>query len=816
VLTLRTGPTAGVVALSALLSALGMTVGMSAFGWVVGLSCGLVTNAAVARGLARTGTDALGPADVVTLIRATFACGVAALVADSFLHQPAVTTVLALTVAALLLDGVDGWVARRTRTSTFGARFDGEVDAFLILVLSVYVARSVGGWVLVIGALRYAFGVAGWGLPWLRRRLPPRYWRKVVAATQGIVLTFAAADVLPRWLTYVALVVALALLVESFGRDVWWLWRRRCAVPVEPAEPVGVVAGLDDDDQGRSVGAGDGSPVPRRRWRVVAGAVANVLALLLVWFALVAPDQAYRLTPSAFLRIPVEGLVVACLAIVLPSRARRIMAAVVGVLLGLLTIVKILDMGFFAALDRPFNLVTDRGYFGSAVDLVRDSIGEAGANIAVAAAAMLVLAVLVCMPLSVGRLTGLVARHRSWSVRSVSVLVVVWLALAVSGLQFAPGERIAASDAGRLAVGQVRAISAGLQDEERFDAAAAVDQFRDAADSDLLTGLQGKDVLIAFVESYGRTAIEGSPSSPQVRTVLDRGTRRLRASGYSSRSAFLTSSTFGGLSWLAHATLQSGLWVDNQVRYDRLLSGNRMTLSRAFGRAGWRTLAFLPSNREDWPEGKAFYRFDEIYNARSIGYVGPSFGFSRMPDQYALSALQRLELGKARRPPVMAEIELASSHAPWGRIPHMIDWSTLGDGSVFQRIYRQAESAKELWRDHENIEPAYSKSIAYSLRALISFVEEYGDDNLVLILLGDHQPATIVSGHGASHDVPVTVIAHDRAVMDRISGWGWQSGMRPDARAPVWPMDAFRDRLIAAYSPQLPRTPSLAAPTEQP
>jgi hypothetical protein len=298
--------------------------------------------------------------------------------------------------------------------------------------------------------------------------------------------------------------------------------------------------------------------------------------------------------------------------------------------------------------------------------------------------------------------------------------------------------------------------------------------------------------------------------------VLDAGTSRLRASGYSAKSAFLTSPTFGGLSWLAHSTLQSGLWVDNQVRYDRLLSSSRMTLSRAFGRAGWRTVAVLPSNRGAWREGKAFYRFDKIYDKKRLGYVGPRFGFSRMPDQYALSAFQRLELARRDRLPVMAEIELASSHAPWARQPRMVDWDSLGDGSVFEPIHEQAETAKEVWSHREDIEPAYMKSIAYSLSALVSFVQTYGDDNLVLILLGDHQPATVVSGHGASRDVPITVIAHDPAVMDRISGWGWQDGMRPGARAPVWPMDTFRDRLITAYSPQLPVAPSPPAPSPLP
>ena len=164
----------------------------------------------------------------MTLARASLAVGVAALVADSFVRPAAVATLVALTAVALALDAVDGWIVRRTGTATpLGARFDGEVDAFLILVLSVYVAGSAGAWVLAIGAARYAFLAAGWLLPWMRAALPPRHWRRVVAAIQGIALACAAADVLPLALMQGALVVALALLAESFGRDVWWLWSHR-------------------------------------------------------------------------------------------------------------------------------------------------------------------------------------------------------------------------------------------------------------------------------------------------------------------------------------------------------------------------------------------------------------------------------------------------------------------------------------------------------------------------------------------------------------------------------------------------------------
>ncbi|MEP7194705.1 MAG: CDP-alcohol phosphatidyltransferase family protein [Actinomycetota bacterium] len=224
----HTGPAAGLLAQILLLAALAGTVGLSGAGWVAGIAAGVITNALLTRGLVRYGADRLGPADWVTLARATLAGGVAALIADLSGRPAPVTMLVALTVVALLLDAVDGWVARRTGTeSTLGGIFDGEVDAFLILVLSVYVARSAGAWVLTIGAARYAFLAAGWLLPWMRRTLPPRYWRKVVAATAGVTLTLAVPDVLPRFLTNAVLTLSLALLAESFGRDVAWLWSRQ-------------------------------------------------------------------------------------------------------------------------------------------------------------------------------------------------------------------------------------------------------------------------------------------------------------------------------------------------------------------------------------------------------------------------------------------------------------------------------------------------------------------------------------------------------------------------------------------------------------
>src|SRR4051812_6371552 len=162
----RVGPLSGMVAQLMLIAALAWTValGGSAFSvgaWMAGIASGLAVNTALARGLSYHHVERLGPADWVTLTRATLAVGIAALVADSFAEHVPTALLVALATVALALDAVDGWTARRTRTTgSLGARFDGEADAFLILVLSVFVARSVGAWVLAIGAARYVFFVA--------------------------------------------------------------------------------------------------------------------------------------------------------------------------------------------------------------------------------------------------------------------------------------------------------------------------------------------------------------------------------------------------------------------------------------------------------------------------------------------------------------------------------------------------------------------------------------------------------------------------------------------------------------------------------
>ena len=761
----QVAPLAGFVGTVAILVVLARTVGLGSAGWLVGLTCGLTLNLALGRALWRDPAAGLSWASWVTLIRATLAVGVAALTVSSFERPVATATLVTLASVALVLDFVDGWLARRTATeSTLGAKLDGEVDAFLILVLSIEVAPTAGAWVLAIGLARYAFLAAGWALPWLRAPLPRRVWRKTVTASQGVALVLAASGVPPSWLSRVLLAVALAMLAESFGRDVWWLWRHRDEAPARPAAA--------------------------HVRHPVAAAVLTLLALAVVWTALVFPFRPWQLTLDSFARLPLEGLVVVGLAVALPTRSRRVIAWVAGALLGAIVLFKLFDLGFFIAFNRSFNPVEDWGYFSIGVGTVRDTFGSRDADFAVAAATVIGLAALAIPALAVDQLTRVAARHRRRSLRLVGALTIVWAVCWVFGAQIS-GAGIASTSAAHLAVSEVQAVRADFRDEARFRALIArEDPARNTPPGRLLKGLRGKDVLLVFVESYGQMAVQDTSFSPPIAQLVNAGTQQLQARGFSSRSGWLNSPTYGGGSWLAHSTLQAGVWVNSPGRYSQVIASKRFTLTAAFQRAGWRTVADVPSTHGSWPEGKSFYHYDKIWDRENLGYQGPKYGFSAMPDQYTFGALQKLELARRNRPPVFSEIDTTSSHEPWTRIPPLVSWNRLGNGSIFNRVPTDRAGLTDT-------QQGYAQSIEYSLRTLYSFIERYGNKNTVLIVLGDHQPSRVIEQ--ANHEVPVTLIAHDPKVLRRLSGWGWTNGMLPGSSAPVWRMSAFRDRFFNAF-----------------
>jgi phosphatidylglycerophosphate synthase len=767
------------LATAALLGVVSATAGLGVAGWIAGLVTGSVATALLVTARIRSDEPAMLPADWVTLTRAVLCAGVAGLVADSFGRPVSITALISMSAVALALDAVDGQVARRTGTVTpLGARLDGEVDAFLILLLSIAVSQRYGSWVLVIGAARYVLLLAGWLIPWLAAPLPPRYWRKVVAAVQGIVLTVAASGLLDPLAGMAAVAVALLLLAESFGRDVIWLCR--------------AVAG------------------PRTR-RAVRLAI-TVLAVVIVWSDLLLPDRPWQLTPAAFARIPVEALVLVAVALVLPPRPRRIVAAIAGVLFSLLTFAKFLNIAFYEFVDRAFNPVNDWGSLRPAVDVIRDAIGARRTDLALVGLWVGLILLVGAITVATIHITTVAARHRRGASGGLAALTAAWAVCAGLSLQLIPGSPVASTSEAALAVAQVRATQAALSDKHRFEQAIhSSDPEARIPASDLLTGLRGKDVIIDFVESYGQTAVRDASIAPGVDAVLRRSTASLARAGWSTQSAWVTSPGFGGISQLAHSTLQSGLWVNSTQRYAELVASSRFTLSDAFDEAGWRTVSDSPEDDRHWRAGTRFYHFDQLYNQNNVGYQGPTFSYASMPDQYTYAELQRLEFGPGHKP-VMAEIDTVSSHSPWAPLPTMVPWSKVGNGSIFDPMPARGETPLSIFGNISKERQAFGKSIQYSMQALTSWVTELNDPNLVLILLGDEQPAGGISPPGASHAVPISIIARSPSVFRQIATWRWQDGLIPGPSAPLEPMSAFRDQFLGAFSTATSQTASANGP----
>jgi len=525
------------------------------------------------------------------------------------------------------------------------------------------------------------------------------------------------------------------------------------------------------------------------RYRSMMFTIAGVLFLIL---ALNIPDNLNWITPASLVYFPLEIIIIG-LALLVPGMVGRWLKALATLLLGLGIIFKISDMSAYQVFARPFNPVFDLYLLADGMNLLNGAIGRVGAIVV----ALLLLAtvgiVFVLVYLTFAHLQRVLNR----SPRRSGVLLGLGL-LSWSGLHLAGSNRTNTYMSDLLTMHLGNTLTS-ITDLREFRAVINEDPYVTAPADHLFDVLAGKDVLVVFLESYGRTVLDNPDFAAHVVPVLEQGTRDLEASGLLARSSFLTSPTVGGISWLAHGTALSGLWINSQVRYDSLMMSERASLNRLFNRAGWRTVAMMPAITMAWPEGN-YFGYDRIYAAADLGYQGKPFNWVTMPDQYVLSTYQSAERTPGDRAPVMTEMALISSHAPWTPIPSLVAWDQVGDGSIFNAQATAGDPPEVVWQDPERIREQYRLAIEYAMADLVSYATHYGDDNLVILVLGDHQPAPLVTGETANQDVPVHLIARDPKVIAAIENWHWSPGLVPDASAPVWRMDELRDRFVAAFT----------------
>ena len=524
------------------------------------------------------------------------------------------------------------------------------------------------------------------------------------------------------------------------------------------------------------------------------GFLSLLIALLVVNVLLVAPG--WLLPGGSRAWLAAEAVAAVALLAGLPrNRWRRAAAwsAAAALLAG--SLLAFSDAVFRLSLGRALNLYLD---IPLAADVGRLVSGVAGTGGALAAAAVVAAAGLLAVRLVAGLLLrSAVPGGRRGALAGGSAAV---LAAALAGGAVPSLGPYVAAPAARQTADQARHALRMLNEREEFAAELAEAPGDYAALPGLLQRLRGRDVLLAFVESYGMSALDDPRYAPVLGPRVDALAARMAAAGLHVATGRLAAPTQGGQSWFSHLSLLSGLWVDNQLRYDLLLAGGRETLIDDFRRAGHRTAALMPANTLAWPEGERL-GYDEIWTRRDIDYAGPALNWVTMPDQFTWSFLERRIRKSADPRPVFAELGLISSHAPWTPIlPVLDDWDGIGDGAVFERWRGAGEAPHELWLDHDRVREHFALSVDYAVHAATAYAERYVDACTLLIVMGDHQPAPLITGDGATRAVPVHAISGDPALIRPFLEWGFAPGARPGGSRPTDGMDAFRDWFVQAFS----------------
>lgn len=520
----------------------------------------------------------------------------------------------------------------------------------------------------------------------------------------------------------------------------------------------------------------------------------NVSALIFIFIALLIPNRISSITPLAFASFPLEALLLG-LVLLCPGHPGLVALALASLLLAAGIIFKLADMGTYQAFGRPFNPVLDSHFLADGINLLQGAIGQVGALIVMALLMVLIVGIVLLTSVVLGQVQTLLRLTPKVCSMGLLAGLIIWTGFSLGGWQRA------STPFYDLMAGHLSSTLSSIDDLKVFSEVVNNDPYASVSDNSLFDKLKGKDVLVVFIESYGRTVLDKPDFAAHIRPLLEQGSVNLAAKGLFSRSAYLTSPTNGGISWLAHGTLLSGLWINSQTRYDRLVMSERPSLNRLFKRAGWRTVAVQPAHTMDWPQGK-YFGYDQVYAAKDLGYQGQPFNWITMPDQYTLSSFQSRERKSGGRTPVMAEIALISSHAPWTPLPQLVGWEQMGDGTIFNERARIGDTPETVWQNTGRIREQYRKSIEYALANIVSYAMTYGDDNLVILVLGDHQPTPFVTGESDNRDVLVHLISRDPTVMEAVQDWHWTDGMLPASNAPVWGMDKMRDRFITAFSKQ--------------
>lgn len=528
------------------------------------------------------------------------------------------------------------------------------------------------------------------------------------------------------------------------------------------------------------------------------------LALVILDLVLIQPNHPAAFAWDALLLLPLElpALLFALMAFG-QSRAGWILRVILVASLTTIAMLKSADFVMFTALNRGFDPVADLPLVRSFYDLILGTSGKAVAVLAIIGAVLAIIGLVCALWWACTLWSRLPLPRAARPVAGIAAAVSVFVASADVGarmgqwtMPFAyPGTAFTA----RIGVERVVTARETLAKLRLFQAAARTDPF---AGQTGLFELVDRDVIVVFVESYGRTSLETPLYADLHRATLAHAQADLDARGLAMASTLLSSPTKGGQSWLAHASFANGLWIDNQTSYRAVLRSGRQSLFHLAQDAGFHTAAVMPQIVLDWPEAQ-FMGFDTVLAEADLGYAGEPFNWITMPDQFTFAAMDRLLRDNppdAR--PLFIQMALGSSHAPWVPVPDLIAWDALGDGTVFNPVVAASDTPRRVWQDNDRVRAQYRLAVDYALQTVFAYAALHAEDPPLMIVLGDHQAAGFVALDERA-DVPMHIIG-PQPLVDLIADSGFHPGLIPPDDTKVRPMDSMRAHLLQSLSAQGP------------
>jgi len=741
--------------------------------WPLVLGTGL-SFAGIVAGAARRWTPSgrFGPANAITSIRLLLLICLTASADRLFSITVAIGFLL-----ALLLDVLDGYVARRGgHGSAFGATFDMEVDAAFILFAGslLWMRADHGLWVLVPGLLRYVYVLALIVIPPRGRdRARSRFGRAAFVITASCLVTAIAMGKTVAGI----LVAEIGALVScvSFGHsfyDVYALSAKR------DVHAIGKPAG---------------------RWRTFKSYVVFVSA----WsFLNVVVNVRYPASdPPGWYFLPaLDTSAILALFALLGVVGWRVHWALRMPLVAWLVFIRLMRFGDGVAsqyFSRPFNFYTDLPMVSELLRFLHSTM----APWRFVAAVVATVGALGLVVYALDRALAFLATHLRRP-QNAAIFATITLPFVLASQFLEHDTRYVQRYTGAFGSSSLpRMVSEAnflmnvySHQAHEAKAIASVQETLHHTPTGL-ERLHHANVLLMFVESYGATVLEKPIFAAKALPALQSAGTDLADHGFSTASGLLTSATYGGMSWLAHATFMTGVRTTNQLEYDLLGVHKPRTMARVFHEAGYHTVLVSP-NTSRKSTGADFYDFDQAFSSWNFDYAGPPFAWATMPDQYVLDFARRRVVEPAQGP-LFAAYVLVSSHAPWSHVPTLVpDWSQVGNGAIYH-----AHPFKRAYLDWSNFSQAsepYLNSILYDFEVLRGYLTQFVNDKTLIIVLGDHQPVSEVTDNSQSWSVPIHVISRDPDLVAPFLSRGYAQGMVPGTV--TLPMESFLVDFLRDFS----------------